>query len=290
MNYISDKVLTSSMYTIKTKTKHWLSPQKAIMLIALVSLVVLSLFVQVRAQTLAQGFAADQALERGIIVVLDDEDPTRVQPATLERVEDLYGVVINKNDASVTLSEECSDVFVATNGPYRVLVSTQNGAIEPGDFITVSSLEGIGMKTNDIAPVVIGRAMTGFDGSNAASTAQAGESTVSIGRIDLDVLASNNPLQKPAEANLPSFLRSAAEAIAGKPVPAARVYISVFVLLIAAVVSGSLMYSGVRSSIISIGRNPLSKKSIIKSMIQVILVGLIIFIIGVFGVYLILRV
>ncbi len=290
MNYISVKVRTSLMHTIKTKTKYWLSPQKATALLALIALVTLSLFAHVRAQTLAQGFGADKSLERGIIVVLDEEDPSRVKPATLDRVEDLYGVIINQNDASVTLSEEGSDVFVATNGPYRVLVSTQNGSIEPGDFITVSSIEGIGMKTNNIAPVVIGRAMTGFDGSNAASTAQAGDRTVSIGRIDLDVLASNNPLQKPAEANLPDFLRSAAEAIAGKPVPAARVYISVFVILVASVVSGSLMYSGVRSSIISIGRNPLSKKSIIKSMIQVILVGLIIFIIGVFGVYLILRV
>lgn len=278
------------MHVIKTKTRHWFSIQKIAAGLALLALIVFGAFSHIDAQTVAQGFSADETMERGLIVVLDEEDTSRVVPATLDRVEDLYGVVINRNDASVTLSEEGNDVFVATTGPYRALVSTQNGPIAAGDFITISSLEGIGMKTNDIAPVVIGRAMTGFDGTNAASTAQAGDTTVSIGRIDLDVLASNNPLQKPAEANLPSFLRSAAEAIAGKPVPAARVYISVFILIVGAFVAGSLMYSGVRSSIISIGRNPLSKKSILRSMIQVILVGLIIFIIAVFGVYLVLRV
>lgn len=274
----------------KTKIRQWLSVQKCFAFLALIALVFLGVFSQASAQTVAQGFKADNSLERGIIVVLDEEDSSKVVPATLERVEDLYGVVINQNDANVTFSGEDDDVFVAPNGPYKALVSTQNGPIEAGDFVTISSLAGIGMRVDDIAPVVIGRAMTGFDGSNSISTAQAGDRTVSIGRIDIDVQVGNNPLQRQSEANLPEFLRRAAETIAGKPVPAVRVYISVFVFIVSTFIAGSLMYSGVRSSIISIGRNPLSKKSILRSMIQVILFGLIIFIIGIFGVYLLLRV
>ncbi len=257
----------------------------------LIALVILALnFPLADAQSVAQGFDSDERLERGLIVVLDQEDTGKVRPATLERVEELYGVVINPNDAAVTLSGDSeSEVFVATQGRYRVLVSTQNGSIEPGDFITISSLEGIGMRVNDIVPVVIGRALSGFDGSNAVGTAQAGDRTVSIGRIDVDVLAARNPLQKPTEANLPEFLRQAAESIAGDSVPANRVYIATFIFLISTFIAGSLMYSGVRSSITSIGRNPLSKRSIIRGMLQVVIVGLIIFIIGIFGVYLILR-
>ncbi len=242
------------------------------------------------AQQFAQGFDSDQALDRGIIVVLDEEDSDKVVPATLERVEDLYGVVINPNDAPVTLAnEDAEQTFVATNGRFRLLVSTQNGPIEAGDFITISSLEGIGMAVDDIAPLVIGRALEPFDGSNAVSSAQAGDRTVQIGRINADILVGQNPFQSPAEANLPEFLRRAAESIVGEPVPASRVYIATFVFIVSTFVAASLMYSGVRSSIISIGRNPLSKKSIVKGMLQVILVGLIIFIIGIFGVYLILR-
>lgn len=249
----------------------------------------LGLALPTAAQTISQGFDADDNLERGTIVVLNEEDTGKVEPATINRVEDLYGVIINPNDAAVTLSAEGKKVFVATNSPFEVLVSTQNGPIEPGDFVTISSLEGIGMLVDDVAPVVIGRALTGFDGSNSASTAQVGEKTVEIGRVDVDILVGANPHQSPSEANLPEFLRQAAETIADKPVPAVRVYIAVFVFIVSTFIAASLMYSGVRSSIISIGRNPLSKKSIIKSMIQVVLVGLIIFIIGVSGVYLLLR-
>lgn len=251
--------------------------------------ILLSWHAPLLAQTVAQGFNAESSLERGTIVVLDEEDNEQVVPARIDRVQDLYGVVINPNDASVTLSSEGADVFVATTGRYNTLVSTQNGHIRTGDYVTVSSLEGIGMKADDIVPVIIGRALADFDGSNAASTAQVGEINVSIARIPVDIQVGSNPWQRPTEADLPEFLRRAAESIAGQPVAAVRVYIALFIFLVSTFIAGSLMYGGVRSSIISIGRNPLSKKSIIRGMLQVILVGLIIFIIGVFGVYLLLR-
>jgi hypothetical protein len=50
------------------------------------------------------------------------------------------------------------------------------------------------------------------------------------------------------------------------------------------------MYGGIRNGLISIGRNPLSKKSIVRGMIQVILTALTIFLLGIFGVYLLLRI
>jgi len=50
-----------------------------------------------------------------------------------------------------------------------------------------------------------------------------------------------------------------------------------------------VMYSGIRSGMIAVGRNPLSKKSIIRSLIQTVIAGLIIFLAGVFAVYLLLK-
>ena len=61
------------------------------------------------------------------------------------------------------------------------------------------------------------------------------------------------------------------------------------VLFAAAAVSGALIYSGVRSGMIAIGRNPLSKKSILRGIVQVIIVAITIFLIGIFGVYLLLK-
>ena len=54
-------------------------------------------------------------------------------------------------------------------------------------------------------------------------------------------------------------------------------------------IAGSLIYSAVRSSLIAIGRNPLSKKSIIRGLFQVVIIGLMVFLSGIFGVYLLLR-
>ncbi len=272
--------------------KQWLSTKKILSLFGLIGLLVFSASspIALDAQPFAQGFDSDERLDRGTIVVLDEEDSGKVEAATIERVESLYGVVINPNDAPVTLADEDGDqTFVSTAGRYRLLVSDQNGPIEAGDFITISSLAGIGMQVNEIAPLVVGRALEGFDGSNAIGSAQVGDRTVQIGRINADIQIGQNPFLSPAEASLPDFLRRAAESVVGDQVSANRVYIATFVFIVSTFVAGSLMYSGVRSSIISVGRNPLSKKSIIRGMLQVIVVGLIIFIIGVFGVYLILR-
>jgi multisubunit Na+/H+ antiporter MnhB subunit len=90
--------------------------------------------------------------------------------------------------------------------------------------------------------------------------------------------------------NLPNFLITAGQTVANRPVSESRVYISLVILGISAVIAGSMLYAGIRSSIISIGRNPLSKRSIIRSLIQVTLTSLIVFIIGLFAVYLLLRV
>lgn len=88
---------------------------------------------------------------------------------------------------------------------------------------------------------------------------------------------------------LPQFLKNMSEDIAGKPVSTVRVYASLAILLFAASLAVMLLYSGIKVSIASINRNPLSKKPIVKSVFQIIVTSIIIFLIGVFAVYLILR-
>jgi len=61
------------------------------------------------------------------------------------------------------------------------------------------------------------------------------------------------------------------------------------ILIIIAAISGSILYGGVRTTMVSIGRNPLAKASIMRGLAQVVLVSIIIFIIGLIGVYLLLK-
>ena len=245
------------------------------------------------AQAVTQGFGADTVLQRGAIVRLKDSDHTKVENLSINNAETMYGVVVDPNDAPVTLSEEGQKVFVATTGKYEVLVSAQNGPIKSGDYITISSINGVGMKANNKQSIVVGRAFADFDGANdsiasAKFNDNGTERVMAIGRIMADVTVMKNPLLV-TETSLPGFLRKVAETTAGKPVDSGRVYLGLLVFLASAVIAGNLIYGGVRSSIISIGRNPLSKRSIVRSMAQVVLTGLIIFVSGIFGVYLLLK-
>jgi hypothetical protein len=277
------------------KLKQNFSAKRFFASVGLVFLTVLSLSHPLAAQTVTQGYASDDNLQRGMLVSLKDGDPTKVEPADDGNAKRLHGLVVNPNDAPVTLSNEAQKNFVATVGRYEGLVSDQNGAVKAGDYITVSKVRGIGMRVDTKSENVIGKALEDFDGkSNVLSTTDLKDNggitqKVNIGRIMLDIGIGANPLAKPEEVNLPGFLKKATEAIAQKSVSPLRVYISLAILAASVAIAGSMLYAGVRSSMISIGRNPLSKQSITKSLMQVILTSFIVFIIGIFGVYLLLK-
>lgn len=276
------------------KVKAKISMRKILSLSGLVFLIMLSQSKIVHAQTITQGYASDQQIQRATIVSLKQDDPKRVEPASLNNLERLHGLVVSANDAPFTLSTEEERTFVATTGRFEAFVSNENGVIQPGDYITVSRVAGIGMKAGDKEPYIIGRAVGIFDGETAVlstTTVSDGgvDKKVAIGRIQIDIGVSGNPLVKPTKANLPGFLERLAESIAEKPVNPTRIYIGLVIFIGTVMLSGILLYSGIRSGIISVGRNPLSKKSITKSLMQVILTSVIILLLGVFAVYLLLR-
>ncbi|MFO0882398.1 MAG: hypothetical protein U0491_03025 [Candidatus Saccharimonadales bacterium] len=248
------------------------------------------------AQTVTQGYGSDVVLQRGMIVGLKKDDLRKVEPINNDQYERLHGVVIGANDSAVLLGNDNEKVYVASGGRFSVLVSDQAGSIKQGDYIAVSSVAGIGMKGGDYDPVILGKALESFKGDDAGQlvgTAKVKdtngkEQQIKIGRVLVDVSIGKNPLLK-SDNNLPNALRRASEMIAGKSVSPIRVYLSLVILVVAAMIAGSLIYSAVRSSLIAIGRNPLSKKSIIRGLFQVVIIGLMVFLSGIFGVYLLLR-
>jgi hypothetical protein len=249
-------------------------------------------------QSVTEAYGADIALQTGMIVKLKPGDTTKVMPLDQEHDGDMLGIVVAANDSAVSLtsdSKSSHQVYVATTGKYDVLVSNQNGSIKVGDYITVSSVDGIGMKAGSDGSIVLGKTSTAFDGTSniAGSTSltdsKGGKKNISFGRVSLTITVAHNPLQKTADSTFPGIFQKIGAGVANKPVSPARAYLSLALLLISAIVTTAILFSGVRSGIISIGRNPLAKKSIIRGMIQVVITGIIVFIIGLFGVYLLLR-
>jgi hypothetical protein len=280
---------------IKTNIKTLLFHKRLFCSFVLLLLILVSVISPLSAQTVTQGYGSDEQLQRGMLVAIKADDSSKVEALKNDSIDRLKGIVIQPNDSPVTLSSEGQKIFVASIGSYEVLVSDENGPIKLGDYISISSLAGIGMKSAESQAIVVGRALKQFDGTaDTVASSEIGSQAVSgnikFGRIPVAVSVSQNPnLKIPEKDKIPDFIQKISNNIAEKPVNSARIYMAMLVLLIAAVVAGITLYSGIRSSIISIGRNPLSKGLIIKGMLQVVLLSVIIFITGLFGVYLLLK-
>jgi hypothetical protein len=250
------------------------------------------------AEVVTQSYNAGPSVLPGMIVELNPKAPTSVIPLTNKDVSKMLGVVVPLNEAPINLAPQTGStqqVLVATAGRYNLLVSNQNGSIKVGDYLTVSSLGGIGMKAGINQGEVVGQATGNFTGSNnilgtvSLKNSSGKPTTVSISDIQVNVHLGANPLFQKNASDLPGFLTQTANAVANGPVSQVRIYLSSVVLLATIIIAASMFYGGVRSGIVAVGRNPLAKKAIGRSLIQTVIGGLIIFVTGLLGVYLILK-
>lgn len=245
-----------------------------------------------------QSYGTDTVLQKGMIVRLNAKDSTKVEALTQSQSKDMLGVVVNANDAALSLTSDLSkrQVYVATYGKYDVLVSTQNGVIAAGDLISISTIDGVGMKADGETETIVGKALTGFDGkSNVLGTSSLSDTDgkkteVSLGRVGIQVLVQSNPLRSVSlPSALTNFLSRVGYSVSNKTVNPGRLYLALLTLIIASFVASVLMFSGVKSAMTAIGRNPLAKKAIYRSLVQVVISSLIVFIVGIFAVYLLIK-
>jgi hypothetical protein len=246
-----------------------------------------------------QGYAANAPLDKGTVVQLATEGTTQqVKLATQANLSGMFGVTVDRNQLLLSSSNSAlkNEAFIAISGTYNVLVSNEAGSIAEGDYVTLSSIDGVTMKADDEVKSVLGRAVAAFDGKGVTlgtttlkDTAGNTLKTVTLGSVPVTINVQDNPNVKSTEVNVPPFLQRIGEAIAEKEVSAIRIYLSMAITAVSIIAAIAILASGVRSSIISIGRNPMSKKSIFRALLQIILTSLLILIIGLFAVYLLLK-
>ncbi len=249
-------------------------------------------------KAVASTYSADGSVQQGMIVQLKDKAPSFVVPLSSKSTSKILGIVIPNNNVAIVLTPQTvttQQVLVATTGKFSVLVSNQNGPIKVGDYLAVSAIDGVAMKAGITEEQVIGKAASNFTGSaNVISSVklkdQLGKDTaVAIGRVQVDINIIHNPLNQKTVDFMPAFMSNLAQTVANKSVSVARIYLASVIMFVITVVTGVMLYSGVRSGMIAVGRNPLSRKSIIKSLVQTVFAGLIIFIAGILAVYLLLK-
>lgn len=246
-----------------------------------------------------QTYGEGSAVYPGMLVQQETKNPTEVIPLTNATTTNMVGVVIPQTEAAVTLTKQNAtgtQVLVANGGNYSVLVSNENGPIATGDYLGMSSISGVADKATTADKDVIGRANGKFNGTsgvigNESYTNQVTgqKENYAISLVPANIQLAPNPIYVRSTSGLPSFIIKAAYVIANKPVSPIRIYLSFGIVLTIIVVVGSMFYGGVRSGLISIGRNPLSQKSIARGLLQTLFGGILIFIIGVGMAYMILK-
>lgn len=247
---------------------------------------------------LTHSYNADNSVQTGMVVELNAKDPSSVLPVPDTDISKTLGVVIPASNAAIVLSPQTptkQQVLVSSTGRYGLLVSNQNGPVKPGDLLTISSIAGVAMKASDQQTQLVGHAAGTFSGTanvigSVALKNTIGKTTnVALGRVPTDIGLAHNPLFQKTPDYVPQFIAKVASGVANHPVSAARIYLGLSLIFATTIITGNMLYSGVRSGMTAVGRNPLSKKSIIRSLIQTVIAGLIIFVAGVFAVYLLLK-
>lgn len=245
-----------------------------------------------------QSYAADDAIANGTIVQLAGENANRVKVANQADEQNMFGVVVDRNQLPLVVTGENleNETFVAVSGTYNVLVSTEDGPIAIGDYVRMSSVNGVAMKAGTEEGTVFGRANGAFDGrgvnlgtTKLKDTSGGDQQTVTLGSIPVTIDIKGNPNVISTQSNLPEFLQRVGQQIAEKEVSPIRIYLSMGITLISIIAAIVMLYAGIRNGVVSIGRNPMSKKSIFRALIEVILAAVLILIIGLFAVYLLLR-
>ncbi len=240
----------------------------------------------------SEGYNSDSKLPLASIVSLKKGSTKDVELTTSENVDNMLGVVIAPENSLLTLTNGSpTETQVATNGEVQVLVSDINGTVKRGDHITASPISGVGMRTTTNARVLgIAQGDT-VDTETTNQTYKEKDGTerkVNITTVSVQVNISYY-FKEPDKTLVPSALQNVANSLAGKEVSTMPIIISVAIFMVMIIVVASIIYSMIRSSIISVGRNPMSQSAVYRGVVQISALVLAILGVGVVAIYLVLT-
>jgi hypothetical protein len=256
-------------------------------------LLALSLPLSVHAiTTISQGYSTTDDLSVGSLVSLEPGASDQVIAASSSNSDSLLGVVINDGSSLLTVSNGSdSQVQVATSGLATVLVSDINGTVQKGDQITASPVRGVGMRATTNAKVVGVAQGNASEGSNKKETYT--DDTGNKQQIllsDVQVLVGVTYFYaQPDKTLIPEAIQNLANALAGKKVNSLPIIISGVIFIVTIIIVVAIIFSMIRNSIISVGRNPMAQSAVYRDVIQLSALVLGILAVAVIAIYFILT-
>lgn len=218
---------------------------------------------------ISKSYHSTGKIDNGSIVSLDAQKTDYIEAANSNNGVRLLGVAVASDDSLLAVDPTAGDVQVATSGNAGVLVSTLNGDIKVGDQIAVSPFSGIGMKST-AGSHIIGLAQTDLNANSEGATTQEvtdkdGKTrTIHVGLIRLTIGIGTDTTN--GSGPTLNTLQKIAQSLTGHVVSTARVVVSLVVALVALLTLVTLIYGAIYSSIISIGRNPLAKFAVFRTL------------------------
>jgi len=219
---------------------------------------------------LSHSYHALGSIPNGSLVSLDSQQPNYVEMANTYNSVGLIGVSVPVNDSLLAVDQSTNpgDVQVATAGSASILVSTLNGDVHVGDQIGVSPFNGVGIEALPDSRV-IGLAETAFTAQTAGATSEqvtdkSGKaSTITVGYAEVSIAIGSNATGAGVNINA---LQRVAKNLTGHVVSTFRIIIGLSVAVIASLALITLIYASIYGSIISIGRNPLAKYAVFRTL------------------------
>ena len=242
--------------------------------------------------TVSQGYMSSSQLNVGSIVSLQKNTSDTINAATLSNANNILGVVINSGSSLLSVSVgQTSQAQVATSGIVPVYVSNINGSIGQGAPITASPIAGVGMlATSNVKVVGIAQGNLNANNSHPESyTDKTGEKhSVVIGQIPVTVNVSYF-YKQPVKTIIPSALQNIFDDLAGKPVNSLPILISLGIFIVTLIITVSIIYSMIRNSIISVGRNPMAQAAVYRDLLQMSALVVGILVVAAIAIYLIIT-
>lgn len=181
----------------------------------------------------------------------------------------LYGVVVDEPAVDVRILETDNIKLVQSTGRVVALVSSVNGNIEPGDFVTTSPQKGVAQKATRNG-FVLGVALEGYASDDTSATG------------DILVELNIHPAAgiSGTRLNLLELLRSGLSSSIIAPLESLRYVLAALIVVISFVLGFVYFGRVARSGVEAIGRNPLAGRMIQLSVIFNVLVFIVILGVG----------
>jgi len=233
----------------------------------------------VKAQLTSSGIAIsipinDDQAQDGDIICTYNEGNARCNQ---EYDTSLYGVISDNPAASLEDQELENGRLLISSGVASVRVSSSNGNINEGDFITSSVNSGVGQKAVRNG-YVLGKALESFQSDNPQA----------VSRIQVVVNVHPTGGLSGPRGNLLQFIRQGLTVPVFEPVESLRYLLAVAIVVISFTLGMVYFGRASKAGIEAVGRNPLAKRVIQVTVVLNIVLTIVIVLVGLAIAYLIL--